>query len=36
MALNPPLGSATSFLMLGGSFAVVLIMSFVIKAWRPR
>lgn len=36
MALNPPLGSATSFLMLGGSFAIVLIMSFAIRAWRPR
>ncbi len=35
-ALNPPLGSATSFLMLAASFAIVMAMNLVLRAWRPR
>jgi spermidine/putrescine transport system permease protein len=35
-ALNPPLGAATSFIMLLASFVVVLLVSAFIKAWRPR
>ena len=35
-ALNPPLGAATSFIMLLASFIVVLLVSAFIKAWRPR
>jgi spermidine/putrescine transport system permease protein len=35
-ALNQPLGSATSFIMLGSSFLIVLAVSALIKSWRPR
>ena len=35
-ALNPPLGAATSFIMLFASFVIVLAVSAAIKAWRPR
>jgi spermidine/putrescine transport system permease protein len=35
-ALNPPLGAATSFIMLFASFVIVLVVSASIKAWRPR
>ncbi len=35
-ALNPPLGAATSFIMLFASFVIVLVVSTLIKAWRPR
>jgi spermidine/putrescine transport system permease protein len=35
-ALNPPLGAATSFIMLSSSFVIVLIVSALIKSWRPR
>jgi hypothetical protein len=35
-ALNPPLGAATSFVMLFASFLIVVIVSASIKAWRPR
>jgi len=35
-ALNPPLGAATSFIMLFASFLIVLAVSALIKSWRPR
>jgi len=35
-ALNQPLGAATSFIMLFASFLIVLAVSGLIKAWRPR
>ncbi|MGH6960305.1 MAG: ABC transporter permease [Dongiaceae bacterium] len=35
-ALNPPLGSATSFLMLAAAFLIVMAMNLALRAWRPR
>jgi spermidine/putrescine transport system permease protein len=35
-ALQPPLGAATSFVMLGSSFLIVVAVGGAIKAWRPR
>lgn len=36
MALNPPLGSATSFIMLAASFVIVAAAGWGLRAWRPR
>lgn len=36
MALNPPLGSAASFLTLAASLLVILAANFLLRAWRPR
>jgi len=36
MALNPPLGSATSFIMLAAAFLIVAAAGMALRAWRPR
>ncbi|MGH6933217.1 MAG: ABC transporter permease [Dongiaceae bacterium] len=36
MALNPPLGSATSFIMLASAFLIVAATGIALRAWRPR
>ena len=36
MALNPPLGAATSFIMLAASFLIVAATGMALRSWRPR